>query len=231
MEEILASIRQIISDDSDKKPEKDGGTTPAGGAVSKKDAGDDDVASTKPANDQAKEVKEEDDDVLVLTEMVEDDGTIVSLATQEGAPATPAHVEQTGDTTGASGESVAKAKEPTMNTTSTASDFTRKDSAASSGADTSGGAGNAKADGMISNGAATSASQAINKLAQAVMTEEEKRDAALTVPDDPASRALHELVKDAMRPMLKEWLDQHLPAIVERTVTKEIRKITRQIED
>jgi cell pole-organizing protein PopZ len=30
--------------------------------------------------------------------------------------------------------------------------------------------------------------------------------------------------------MLKEWLDEHLPAIIERLVQKEIQKISRRAE-
>ena len=37
---------------------------------------------------------------------------------------------------------------------------------------------------------------------------------------------LEALVKDMLRPMLKAWLDQHLPEIVEELVTREIVRIT-----
>jgi cell pole-organizing protein PopZ len=35
------------------------------------------------------------------------------------------------------------------------------------------------------------------------------------------------LVRDMLRPMLKEWLDENLPAVVERMVEKEIARISR----
>jgi len=33
-----------------------------------------------------------------------------------------------------------------------------------------------------------------------------------------------------MRPMLKEWLDENLPALVERVVEKEIARISRGVK-
>jgi uncharacterized protein len=38
--------------------------------------------------------------------------------------------------------------------------------------------------------------------------------------------ALEAVVRDMLRPMLKEWLDVHLPDIVEQLVTREIARIT-----
>lgn len=41
-----------------------------------------------------------------------------------------------------------------------------------------------------------------------------------------AGRTMEDVVLDALRPMLKEWLDANLPALVEAMVAKEIRRIT-----
>jgi hypothetical protein len=38
--------------------------------------------------------------------------------------------------------------------------------------------------------------------------------------------ALEAVVRDMLRPVLKKWLDQHLPEIVEDLVTREIARIT-----
>jgi cell pole-organizing protein PopZ len=35
-----------------------------------------------------------------------------------------------------------------------------------------------------------------------------------------------DLVQEALRPMLKEWLDKNLKGIVERAVTKEVKRIS-----
>lgn len=43
---------------------------------------------------------------------------------------------------------------------------------------------------------------------------------------DPADDTLAGLVREMLRPMLKEWLDAELPAIVERLVLQEIARLT-----
>ena len=40
------------------------------------------------------------------------------------------------------------------------------------------------------------------------------------------SGALEAVIRDMLRPMLKDWLDAHLPEIVEDLVTREIARIT-----
>nr|WP_246339878.1 DUF2497 domain-containing protein [Ancylobacter tetraedralis] len=42
------------------------------------------------------------------------------------------------------------------------------------------------------------------------------------------SRSVDDLVAEAVRPMLKAWLDENLPALVERLVRAEIERVTRQ---
>lgn len=41
----------------------------------------------------------------------------------------------------------------------------------------------------------------------------------------PSARTLEDLVRDMMRPLLREWLDANLAAIVERTVRQEIERV------
>ncbi len=46
-------------------------------------------------------------------------------------------------------------------------------------------------------------------------------------PPVPARGAtVEDLASELLRPMLKDWLDSHLPAIVERLVAKEVARIT-----
>jgi cell pole-organizing protein PopZ len=40
-------------------------------------------------------------------------------------------------------------------------------------------------------------------------------------------RTLEDLVKDLLRPMLKAWLDDNLPPLVERLVRAEIERVAR----
>ncbi|WP_293868090.1 PopZ family protein [uncultured Alsobacter sp.] len=41
------------------------------------------------------------------------------------------------------------------------------------------------------------------------------------------ARTLDDLVKDMLRPMLKSWLDQNLPSLVERLVRAEIERVSK----
>jgi cell pole-organizing protein PopZ len=44
-------------------------------------------------------------------------------------------------------------------------------------------------------------------------------------PETPGSDSLEGLVREMLRPMMAQWLDAHLPGIVERLVTAEIARI------
>lgn len=46
-----------------------------------------------------------------------------------------------------------------------------------------------------------------------------------------SQRTLEELVKELLRPMLKEWLDAHLATIVQRIVEREVARLTIQAEE
>lgn len=63
--------------------------------------------------------------------------------------------------------------------------------------------------------AATSASvdSAFNTLAQTVLVQN--------------ARTLEDLVREMLRPMLKTWLDENLPGLVERLVRNEIERVSR----
>ena len=57
---------------------------------------------------------------------------------------------------------------------------------------------------------------------------EELQQVAATAPPQPQVNPLESLVREMLRPVLKEWLDQHLPAIVDEHVKREISRITGQ---
>jgi cell pole-organizing protein PopZ len=48
---------------------------------------------------------------------------------------------------------------------------------------------------------------------------------ALLMPKD--GRTLEDVVRELLRPLLKEWLDQNLPRIVETKVEEEVHRIAR----
>jgi cell pole-organizing protein PopZ len=49
--------------------------------------------------------------------------------------------------------------------------------------------------------------------------------AAIQMPAD--GRTLEDVVRELLRPLLKQWLDDNLPAIVQSTVDKEVERIAR----
>ncbi|PKP99021.1 MAG: DUF2497 domain-containing protein [Alphaproteobacteria bacterium HGW-Alphaproteobacteria-13] len=75
---------------------------------------------------------------------------------------------------------------------------------------------------LISPASADAARQSLDALSAAVAPPPPSPS-----PAAPASgRTMEDVVVEALRPMLKEWLDANLPPLVEAMVAKEIRRIT-----
>jgi uncharacterized protein len=66
---------------------------------------------------------------------------------------------------------------------------------------------------LISNQTTAAVDSAFNALAQTVLVQN--------------ARTLEDLVREMLRPMLKSWLDDNLPGIVERLVRAEIERVSR----
>jgi cell pole-organizing protein PopZ len=66
---------------------------------------------------------------------------------------------------------------------------------------------------LLSNTAAAAVDSAFNTLANTVLGQN--------------ARTLEDLVKEMLRPMLKSWLDDNLPGMVERIVRAEIERVSR----
>ncbi|MGE0564458.1 MAG: PopZ family protein [Pseudolabrys sp.] len=66
---------------------------------------------------------------------------------------------------------------------------------------------------IMSNATATAVDSAFNSLANTVLGNN--------------ARTLEDLVKEMLRPMLKSWLDDNLPGLVERIVRAEIERVSR----
>ena len=81
---------------------------------------------------------------------------------------------------------------------------------------------NAKDDGLVSPTAASASANAFAKLARATGAE--------TPPSPLAGRSVEDLIVELLRPALKDWLDQNLPAVVERVVEQEVKKLARRAE-
>ena len=55
---------------------------------------------------------------------------------------------------------------------------------------------------------------------------EQLQTVAATIPAAPLVNPLEEVVREMLRPILKQWLDDHLPQIVDEHVKREITRIT-----
>ncbi|MBV8412182.1 MAG: DUF2497 domain-containing protein [Alphaproteobacteria bacterium] len=75
-------------------------------------------------------------------------------------------------------------------------------------------------------GAATSAFARLNQAVQESVPVPAASDPGPAVSAN--GKTIEDLVKDMLRPMLKDWLDQNLPAIVERYVEREVVRLTRR---
>ncbi|WP_297695548.1 DUF2497 domain-containing protein, partial [Phenylobacterium sp.] len=67
---------------------------------------------------------------------------------------------------------------------------------------------------LVSEGAAQAAASAFGKL-------------AATVAMPPQGRTLEDVVRELLNPLLQQWLDDHLPAIVQTAVEAEVERIAR----
>lgn len=80
---------------------------------------------------------------------------------------------------------------------------------------------------LVSTDAADAASKPFADLARVA----EPEPAPATGPTfGDSGRTVEDLVMELMRPMLREWLDDNLPTLVERLVQKEIRHLVRRSE-
>ena len=81
----------------------------------------------------------------------------------------------------------------------------------------------------VGSGAAGVAASAFARLNQAVQESVPPPAAPDPGPAvDANGKTIEDLVKEMLRPMLKEWLDRNLPPMVERFVEREIVRLTRR---
>ena len=167
MEEILASIRRIISED-------DG---PTADAVAEEE---EPAAEAEPEPEPIAVPEDEDDGVLELTDKVETLGDLDVY--------TPAAAEEEPEPDVEAEAFVETAPEP---------DYTPQ-----------------PGEGLVGDPAAAAAAAAFGALSSSIL-----------MPRD--GRTLEDVVRELLRPLLKQWLDTNLPGIVEAQVKAEVERISR----
>ncbi|MEE2981230.1 MAG: DUF2497 domain-containing protein [Pseudomonadota bacterium] len=80
---------------------------------------------------------------------------------------------------------------------------------------------------LISEAVSSASIDTISKLAEAA---DSVPEVSFGLSFSGSGRTVEDLVVEMIRPMLREWLDENLPATVERIVQKEIRRLVRQAE-
>jgi cell pole-organizing protein PopZ len=77
---------------------------------------------------------------------------------------------------------------------------------------------------LVSEAAASAATAAFAKLARSLGREQP----GPVIPD--SGKSVEVFVAELLRPLLKDWLDRNLPAIVERVVEQEVKKLAKRAE-
>lgn len=185
MEEILASIRRIIAEDGE----------------------------AAPAAPAAEEKAPRGEEVLELTEVVEEDGTVVSItagnkkpfAEPPPPPPPPPPSRPMFDVEAAPPPRAEPEPEP-LPPPPPAMPFETDER-------------------LVSQATETASVSALSQLAGLG-----GRDQLGSLPLGDAGRTLEDLVRELLRPMLRDWLDAHLPQLVERLVQDEIRRMSREAQ-
>ncbi len=186
MEEILASIRRIISEDSEEGAE----------------------AAAPEQAAPAQEPVAEDDDVLELTEEAPDDETpALEVVEEEPVAEEVAEPEPEPEPEPVATADPEPEPETSVPVTEEPDDVVFVDDEPKEAA---------MSDSLMSDTARGALSASFGALSSRTQ-----------VAEAPGN-TIEGMVRELLKPMLKEWLDQNLPPLVERLVKQEIERVSRQ---
>lgn len=80
-------------------------------------------------------------------------------------------------------------------------------------------------DAILSDNALNAAAASLTRLAQAEIMIDHKHASGT------GSVTLEDVVKEMLRPMMKSWLDENLPPLVERMVRREIERMSKRVDN
>lgn len=235
MEEILASIRKIISDDDVKEAEDTIKTTGVASSITEESTtlvG----TYTQPAS-QVRESQTStapaynfpEDDVLELTEMVDEAGYPIIEKTQEEpveimetttAPDIQDMVEE---------EEMTSQPEPVMDIQEDVSEVEIEETPAEevfSHMEPEEDYEEVPSEPLISEPSLHEAAAALGALTR--VASQASRPKEPQMEGMPSQKTTEELVKDILKPLLKEWLDANLPSLVKWIVAEQVEKIVQQ---
>ena len=240
MEEILASIRKIISEDGPdaeaeaaeaEAPEalEEPVAEPPAPAPQKAEAAREEVvAETKAAEPAA-----EDEDVLDLTQEVKEDGTVVDLNAKRDEPAAarpepePEAAEPLSELELSDADDMASPAEQPQATEPQAAEPQGEEPGAAEPDFAAVASAAALADEpvLVSGETRDAATASLVELAMTAGL-----GAAGRYSSGAVGQTLEMLVRDALQPYLKSWLDENLAPLVERIVREEIQKMVKRAE-
>lgn len=224
MEEILASIRRIIADDETKTPAAEQSPAakpaPVAAAAAKPapigGAAGSSAMTSEPPKPAAKAASNSQDDIDAL--LADFDAPAAPATAPKPAAPEDDVLELTDDM------ALPDMPEPTFDKVEPANDLEFNEVAMASerrypaAAERPSGAGRGSVDAfatpeMLSQSTVSAVESAFNSLANTVLSNN--------------ARTLEDLVREMLRPMLKSWLDDNLPGLVERIVKAEIERVSR----
>ena len=201
IEEILASIRQIISDDDETRP---------AGEIEIPAEEKFEIPAYQPEQEKVETPRASFADVLELTNEIggEEEKVFDQSEAKFEIPLSQPIVEE----------------EPSPRAADLDLSF-KEEKMRSSDLDLS--AGQNDIDALFSAPAAEATTDAFSRLLGNIPVEREENkrmyaDGRITLED---------IAKDLLRPMLRQWVDDNVPAMVERLVEKELEKLARQARE
>jgi cell pole-organizing protein PopZ len=211
MEEILASIRRIIADDDANKtaprPAEPAAAAAAPAPVARPPTPPPAPPPTPPRAAPPEPSLDEAADPEPMAEVEDQASDILDLTEQMAAPA-PKPAPQFRTIDGSFDVSYEEEKPaPQMPA------HQMPEARAPSPSEDDQYRGDARSNQLLSNVTSAAVDSAFNTLAQTVLVQN--------------ARTLEDLVREMLRPMLKAWLDDNLPGMVERLVRAEIERVSR----
>jgi len=82
-------------------------------------------------------------------------------------------------------------------------------------------------DRLVSDAAAAASIAALSQIHQIGPANEKRMS---DIPLGEGQRSIEDMVRELLRPLLKEWLDSNLPHLVERVVQEEVARLVRDVQ-
>ncbi len=214
MEEILQSIRKIIAEDGE---EGDEGASEAQEEANVEVAPDSEESMPEEPQEEDSETESagsDDDSVLELTDAVQEDGSVVNVTVEEGDLDILDNIDDAiGESEEPPAEEAVVEEAPAEIVSEPNKEKPEPKPEQKSDPE----------DGLVSDASIAASASMMASLKSAG----DVGDLTFVTSGD----TVESLVQQLLRPMMKEWLDANLPAIVRQVVEKEVQRISTSMEE